>query len=743
MKICIAHFRVGLTDGVSLQIDERARILRQFGHEVTLIADTASVGADLNISYLDYKQNLKIRRIQDAAFGTGNKLDLKKEINEVADKIEKQIEDFFAYRHFSLIFIHNIFSLAVCLPATVAFYNFLKKHPEVRAIAVHHDFYWDPPREGKYHSNDPYVIKILNDCFPPKLPNLSHSVISIWEQKMLMKKMGIESTVITDTYDFDQEPWAKNESNRDFIKDIGLKGNEIVLLLASRIRPRKGIELGILFTSFLSKLTDKKVVLVLPNEYKDDEEKYVDLLKNKARELNVNVFWTQGLVGSDEEKKLGMKKYSLWDTYVYADVVLYPSLWEGFGNQFLEAVFAKKPVVTFEYPIFETDIRPAGFKSINMGKVSGSDKDGLVEINSEEVKKAAGLLMDLLGNEHEYKKTVESNFRIAKRKFNARVQLRRYLTVNSERYIKTNGVRSIVSPLILSGKLIASGVLVQKAYDFSESIISEIPEGTITNNEFFAIVANHLDGEIRKRFVTFELMRDFFTSGRCNGPLFIFFGGLAGKTTLSNFIVQHLNINQSISLDNEKFRITEIEGSKPYLKKATYESSDGYVKTIEALYPYIQEKVERCLFDYSKYKKWCYFMEGIYLSPDILKKLKEKNGDMYYLSVFNLPKFEDVKKQYLLRWQNELGISKLKERRNIIDGYLKNVSAIRAHLSKNVDAVASFVIESSILEERLTIFYAILYQKLLTIADREIPGWIDKVSQKPSLIKKYKEFLNS
>jgi len=46
------------------------------------------------------------------------------------------------------------------------------------------------------------------------------------------------------------------------------------------------------------------------------------------------------------------------DTYVFADIISYPSIFEGWGNQFIEAVFAKKPVIVFEYPVFKSDIKP-------------------------------------------------------------------------------------------------------------------------------------------------------------------------------------------------------------------------------------------------------------------------------------------------------------------------------------------------------------------------------------------------
>ena len=42
----------------------------------------------------------------------------------------------------------------------------------------------------------------------------------------------------------------------------------------------------------------------------------------------------------------------------------YPSLIEGFGNAFLEALYYKKPIVVNNYAIYATDLRPKGFKVI-------------------------------------------------------------------------------------------------------------------------------------------------------------------------------------------------------------------------------------------------------------------------------------------------------------------------------------------------------------------------------------------
>jgi hypothetical protein len=48
------------------------------------------------------------------------------------------------------------------------------------------------------------------------------------------------------------------------------------------------------------------------------------------------------------------------------DFITYPSLYEGFGNAFLEAVYFKKPLLINRYAIFVRDIEPKGFDLIVM-----------------------------------------------------------------------------------------------------------------------------------------------------------------------------------------------------------------------------------------------------------------------------------------------------------------------------------------------------------------------------------------
>ena len=57
---------------------------------------------------------------------------------------------------------------------------------------------------------------------------------------------------------------------------------------------------------------------------------------------------------------------SLEEVYAQADLITYPSLYEGFGNALLEAFYFRKPVLVNRYSIFIADIEPKGFKVVTM-----------------------------------------------------------------------------------------------------------------------------------------------------------------------------------------------------------------------------------------------------------------------------------------------------------------------------------------------------------------------------------------
>ena len=103
----------------------------------------------------------------------------------------------------------------------------------------------------------------------------------------------------------------------------------------------------------------------------------------------------------------GGRIYTLDDVYQQADLVTYPSEYEGFGNAFLEAVYFRRPIVCKRYPIFRRDIEPCGFRTIAFDDF----------ITSKLVKDVDRLL----ANPSRVEEMVEHNYGVARRHFSYEV----------------------------------------------------------------------------------------------------------------------------------------------------------------------------------------------------------------------------------------------------------------------------------------------------------------------------------
>jgi glycosyltransferase involved in cell wall biosynthesis len=105
--------------------------------------------------------------------------------------------------------------------------------------------------------------------------------------------------------------------------------------------------------------------LVVSHESGDEGDLYAKRVLEYARNLGVDVVYLGHMIGSDRcFQETCEKKFTIDDVYLAADLVTYPSGYEGFGNAFLEAIYFKKPVVVNRYSIFVEDIEPCGFAVI-------------------------------------------------------------------------------------------------------------------------------------------------------------------------------------------------------------------------------------------------------------------------------------------------------------------------------------------------------------------------------------------
>jgi glycosyltransferase involved in cell wall biosynthesis len=99
--------------------------------------------------------------------------------------------------------------------------------------------------------------------------------------------------------------------------------------------------------------------------------------------------------------------HSLWNVYAHADFVTFPSLYEGFGNAFLEAIYFKKPLLVNRYATFVSDIEPKGFD--------------LVKMDGEVTAKTVQEVRAILDSPDKTAEMVNRNYQIAKKHYSYEV----------------------------------------------------------------------------------------------------------------------------------------------------------------------------------------------------------------------------------------------------------------------------------------------------------------------------------
>lgn len=433
-NIGIFHYIANFTDGVSLEMNKWRQVFEDMGHTVHYCAGKYGSDAETVVEEM-YHHIPEIERLNFNGFMDLHDFDAasyKTELYRWVDILEDKFRQFILEKEINFIVPQNVWCVAAN-PAVAIALERVRCEIDMPALAHNHDFYWE--RTDDIALTNKAVIELADKYLPPRDPKIKHAVINSLGQRELLARKGISSTIVPNIFDFDTPTWKPDDYNQDFRDRIGVSEKDIIILQATRIVTRKGIELAIDFVKALDTsqrraqlqtkglyngrqfTSDSRIVLVLAGYALDDStERYKSQLANKAKQMGVETCFIEDLVGERRVTRNGEKIYSLWDTYVYADFVTYPSLWEGWGNQLLEAIRAKLPLMLFEYPVYKTDLKDKGLKVVSLGsEITGRDEQGLVTIAPEVIERAADEGIELLTNAKIRQETVEHNFNVGKK----------------------------------------------------------------------------------------------------------------------------------------------------------------------------------------------------------------------------------------------------------------------------------------------------------------------------------------
>jgi len=342
-------------DGVTLESSKWADVFEKNGHNCFWFG--GELDRDSDKSYLvpvAHFQNEQNKWIDNQVMGKkGRKPPVTQAIHDLRSLLKVQLHEFIEHFNIDLLIAENVLTIPMHVPLGLALTEIIAE-TQIPTIAHNHDFYWERVRFSVNAVND-----YLRMAFPPKLDNIKHVVINSEAQEQLALRTGISSIIIPNVLDFENPPVMDIGAARVFRESMGLKPDDRMILQPTRIIQRKGIEHAI---ELVKELKDPRNKLVVSHEAGDEGFEYVEWLKEYACEHHINLgLLTTRIADPWCNNGNGRAGYSLWDVYPFADFITYPSLYEGFGNAFLEAIYFKKPMLINRYSTFIRDIEPQGF----------------------------------------------------------------------------------------------------------------------------------------------------------------------------------------------------------------------------------------------------------------------------------------------------------------------------------------------------------------------------------------------
>ena len=399
MRIGIIIGRIGGVDGVALETEKWISVLKKLGHEVFILS------GEFESWNMDYEHHTLLPALsffsaeaeweQRKAFFEPDKDPdiLLNHVDRWSDMIEFKLLEWITNKKIDMLLSENASALPCQLSMGVAIKKIVKR-TGIPIVTHDHDFHWE--RGDRYKSVHPEINQFVDDNFPLLLPNVKHAVINTFGVETFKNRFNIDATMVPNVMDFDRVYGVPTEENQFFLRDIGVKENEIALLQVTRIVRRKGIETAI---SLIEKLHDKNMKLVITGNANDDENKeYYNELIDQIHNLRLS---KQIIFAS--HKVLDHKDLS--DVYAHGRACTYFSTYEGFGNAFVETVLAKKPIFVNNYkPVYMQDIGNKGFKTIMI-------EDG--NLTSEKVHQMA----EVIYNPKLCKEIGEYNFNLGKKHF--------------------------------------------------------------------------------------------------------------------------------------------------------------------------------------------------------------------------------------------------------------------------------------------------------------------------------------
>jgi mannosylglucosylglycerate synthase len=295
----LLSFRLGGSDGVSIEATKWGEALRQLGWRVYTVAGAGPVDTLLEGLAIDAPTPPTRSELSDAL--------------APAD----------------LVVIENLCSLPLNPAASALAAEICAGRP---AVLHHHDLPWQRPHLAHLPP-------------PPDDPAWAHVTINQLSRRELGDR-GIVASTLYNTFDPDPEVADRSRVRQS----LGFSPDALILLQPTRALARKNIAGGLA----LAEAVGGTYWLLGPAE-----DGYGPELARLVSEARCPVVLGGGAGEGGGEGRVG--QLSIAEAYAACDVVLLPSSWEGFGNPSIESATYRRPLAIGPYPVAQ-ELAAFGFR---------------------------------------------------------------------------------------------------------------------------------------------------------------------------------------------------------------------------------------------------------------------------------------------------------------------------------------------------------------------------------------------
>ena len=400
--------RIAGTDGVSLELEKWAEVLERNQFNCFYFAGETDRGDEISFKIEEaHFEHPEISNINKSLFGvTTRTRQISNNIQKIQEKLKSALYEFCKKFKIDLIIPENALTIPANIPLGIAITEFIAE-TGIPTIAHHHDFYWE---------RDRFLINACQDyldkAFPPDLHSMRHVVINSPASEQLSHRLGISNTIVPNVYNFAKEPEGLEGYPCELRGKIGIKEDDLFILQPTRVVPRKWIERSI---EIVNSLKLPNPALVISHASGDEGNEYYHRIMEYSKNMGVKIIPIDHLIGNNHVNN--NKKYTIADVYKCADIITYPSGYEGFGNAFLESIYYNKPIIVNRYSIYVADIEPKGFDVVTI--------DGIVTA------KTITKINQILEDKEYRKRMVKKNYDLAKQFFSFEILEKKLLYIMS------------------------------------------------------------------------------------------------------------------------------------------------------------------------------------------------------------------------------------------------------------------------------------------------------------------------